>query len=152
VLDGKAPASEYSPIRLVVPDDGATKWHSYTIAGTYGLLSKPVIDLIGRYMVAWFDFLDAWINDVPFFFLRKKAVLDCLDRKNSVLVPFSGEPGTIKRIDRYRFFKEKIPDPAVFPIPEIRYHLFATNSIKTKVEGAKLKGLHFQDAEHGIGP
>lgn len=147
VLNGEAPASDYSVVRLAIRDARAADWHSYEVAGTYGLLSKAVIDLIGRHMTKWFDLLEAWVNDIPFCFLRKKRVLDCLDHDHSVLVPFPSEPDTIMRIDRYCFHKERIPDPAVFPIPEMKWNLFATDSIKREIEARGLKGLYFSDAE-----
>src|SRR5262249_31676940 len=120
---------------------------SFEVAGTYGLLSKEVIEVIGDFMLQWFDLLEAQVNGRPFFLLRKKDTLSCFDQQNSIVISFPHQPGSIMRIDHYRFFKDRIPDPAVFPIPEIRWHLFATDSIKQMISARGFKGLYFIDAE-----
>lgn len=147
VLNGELPASGYEPVHLVVKDPAAHEWHSYNIAGTYGLLSKEVVALIGPCMSAWFECLDAFVNEKPYCFLRRKATLDCLDVQNSGIISFPNEPGTIMRITHYQFFKERIPDCAVFPISEMKGELFATDLVKTTIEKAGLKGLYFVDLE-----
>jgi hypothetical protein len=147
ILNGEAVASQYSLVRLVVNEKDANEWHTYEVAGTYGLLSKTAVNLIGHNMTQWFEFLDAQINGLPFYFLRKKNCLSCLDRQNSLIVPFPGQPSSVMRIDRYRFFKDQVPDPAIFCIPEIRWHLFATDSIRRIIHSSNLKGFYLTDVE-----
>jgi hypothetical protein len=147
VLDGKMPVSNYKPLRLVVNEEEPEQWHSYNVPGTYGLLSKTAVTLMGSYMTRCFEFLEAWINDLPFYFLRKIGSLDCLDRANSVLVPYPHDPSRVMDIERYRFVKEMIRDPIVFIIPEEKGWLLATDSVKAAVESAGLKGFYFTDAE-----
>lgn len=147
ILNGEAPAHEYLPIHLFTQEDDGQIWHSYEVAGTFGLLSNEVIDLVREFIVPWFDLLNATINNRQFCFLRKKTDLDCLDRKNSTIVPFPHQPNSIMRIDRYRFLKGRIPDDAIFSIPEMRWHLFATDSIKRMISHRHFKGIYFIDAE-----
>jgi hypothetical protein len=148
VLRGEAPMSQYKPVFFTVRAKGAENWHYYTVAGTFGLWSQTVIDLIGPYMKRCFEFpLKAFVNDLPFYFMRPVGSLDCLDRDHSELLVFPDEPQRVMRIKRYRFFKEKIPDPLVFVVPETLTEIFATQSIKTMIEDAKLNGFLFIDAE-----
>ncbi len=147
VLSGDAPAHEYSPVHLVSDDPSTSQWHSYNVAGTYGMLSKSAIDLIGPYMTQCFEFLEAWINELPFYLLRRIGSIDCLDRTNSVVVNYPHDPGRIMKIKQFRFFKDGISDPMVFVIPEKKGGLLATDSIKQVVEEAKLKGFYFSDTE-----
>jgi hypothetical protein len=50
-------------------------------------------------------------------------------------------------IRRYCFFKERIPDPAIFLVPETTTEVFATQSITKMIENAKMNGFIFVDAE-----
>lgn len=147
ILLGKAPASEYEPIQVAVDEKGWQNWHYYPMAGTYGLFSQTLIDLIGRYMKSCFEpYLPAFVNGLKYYFLRQIGTLDCLDRKHSELIPFPHDPQRVMEIEHYRFIKAKIPDPIVFVIPEVT-GILASQSIKKMVEGAKLYGLVFLDAE-----
>jgi hypothetical protein len=144
----KAPLSEYEPIHLTVREEGWQAWNYYPIAGTFGLFSHRLIELIGAYMEKCFaPYLQVFVNELPYYFLRPIGFLDCLDRAHSDIVSFPHDPHRVMRIKRYRFFMDKIRDPMVFVIPETLTEIFATQSIKTMIEDAKLPGLIFLDAE-----
>ena len=147
VLSGQVPSHEYSPVHFVSDDPTVSLWHSYNIAGTHGMLSKTAIDLIGPYMTRCFEFLEAWVNELPFFLLRRIGSVDCLDRSNSKVVTYPHDPDRVMKIKQFRFFREGIADPMVFVIPENKGGLLATGSIKQIVEEAGLKGLYFSETE-----
>lgn len=146
VLNGELPVTEYKPIHLIVRGKRAKDWHAYDCAGNYGLISKTVIDVIGPFMKECFEFLPAFVNDVPFFCLRKVRPLDVLDREHSEVVLWDDGTQDIKRIKKYRFFNEKIEDPKFFYIPEV-FGRFATEGIKTLIEGRNFKGFYFLDTD-----
>jgi hypothetical protein len=109
------------------------------------MLSTAVIDLIGAHMSPYFDFLPSFVNGQPYYALRPKRLLNCFDWKNSTFETFPGRPNSIMRIEHYRFDKNDVPDPAVFGIPEMRWQLFATDSIKQALAVANFKGIYMID-------
>src|SRR5206468_228343 len=111
------------------------------------MLSKRATEVLGKYMNRFFEFLEAWINDCPFFLLRRIGALDCVDKANSEFEAPPDDPNHMLIVRRYRFFKDRIPDPLIFPLPDTRGGLFATDSINSIVEQSTLKGFHFFDAE-----
>jgi hypothetical protein len=145
ILNCEEPLDSYCPFSLVVPEERATEWQSYEIAGTYGMLSTSVIDMIGVHMSQYFDFLPAFVNEQPYYTLRPKRFLNCFDWKNSTFETFPGRPNSIMRIEKHRFIKNDIPDSAVFGIPEMRWQLFATDSIQQALSVANFKGIYMID-------
>lgn len=145
VMNGELPVSEYEPVHLIVRGKRAKDWHSYFSDG-YGLISKAVVEVIEPYLRPCFELLPAFVNEVPFYFLRTVGSLDVLDREHSEIVLWDDEPRDIRKIRRYRFFKDRIPDPIFFRIPEI-FGRFATAGIKTMIEERKFKGFYFHDTD-----
>jgi len=147
ILRHEAADCEYETPHLRVKGRGVKNCHFYHVAGTFGVYSKEVIDLIGCYMDQYFDFIDVTVNDLPFYFIRQIGTLDCLDRSQSEWIPFPDDPEAIMRITTYRFFKDKIDDPIVFTVPDTPTEVFATQTIKDTIEQSGLRGLIFLDAE-----
>jgi hypothetical protein len=87
------------------------------------------------------------VNGLPFCFAKQIGTLDCLDPEISELVRFPHDPQRVMMIRRYCFFKERIPDPAIFLVPETTTEVFATQSITKMIENAKMNGFIFVDAE-----
>lgn len=147
VLLGEETDDKYVSVNLRVYTEGAGDWHCYPVPGTFGLFSQAVIDLIGPHMKQCFEFFEATVNDLPYYFLRQIGTLDCLDREHSELVPFPHDPSRVMRIKRYRFHKQEIADPIVFVVPETSTEIFTTQGIKDALEEAKLRGIVFVNAE-----
>lgn len=146
VLEGERPAADYEPLRLIVDTPDALEWDTYLVAGTNGLFSKRAVDLVGPYMAEWFEFLEATINGAPYLFPRTLGTLDCLDCEHSDVKRFDFPPHRIMHIRRFAFFKDRIPEQALFRIPE-HHGLLGTEKLKTLIESAGLKGFYFENAE-----
>ncbi len=147
IVLGEIPVEQYQPLRLATTGAHAGKWDVFGVPLTFGLFSQAAIDAIGKYMTGYFDLLPAFVDDRKFYLPRLVKQLDCLDRAKSTIEPFRSNPQSIMLIIKYAFFKDRIPDPAVFAIPERRYSMYATDSVKNAAEAAKLQGLYFVDME-----
>jgi hypothetical protein len=147
-LQGGVTPDQSEPLLFTVDAPGVENWHYYQVAGTFGVWSETVVNLIRPFSRKCFDFpLRAFVNSMPFYFMRQVGSLDCLDSEHSELVPFPHDPQRIMRVRRYRFFKERVPDPQVFAIAETSTEILATQSIKSMIEAAKLNGFRFVDSE-----
>lgn len=51
------------------------------------------------------------------------------------------------RVERPRFFVQKLSDPLVFWVPEIRSAVFATALIRERVQQAGCKGVAFHPVD-----
>jgi hypothetical protein len=147
IVRGERPASDYKKLDLVIDVPNPSDWDFHDCGGTLGLLSRRFVDAFHDSLSRCFEPLEARINGLPFFFLRVKASIDCLDRAQSVIIPFVCDPTAIKRIERYRFAKDVIPDPALFVIPEGLTHLFGSHSIPDLIAKYRLRGIETIDTE-----
>ena len=146
ILEDKAPTGLYKPVHLVVKEANATEWDTYSAAGTYGLMSQRAVALVGDSMTLCFEFLEAYINEAPYFLLKPTGHLDCLDYDKSDIVYWDIDPYNIKTIKHCSFHKQQIPEAIVFRLPD--WHgLFATAPIKAMIDKAGLKGFCFFDTE-----
>jgi hypothetical protein len=149
VLRGERPIEEYPAAHISVMHKAATEWDFYSVPGTFGLFSQRAVDLLAPYTSDNFDFLEARLCRLPFYFVKTRRLLDCLDRQRSVLVWFRSDPTRVKKIERHSFRKDLIEDPSLFSIPE-QHGLFATQSVRTFIEQRRLKGFKFTDLERTI--
>lgn len=148
ILRGTSSRAEYKAVQLRVYELGWENWHYYPLAGTFGLFSERLVELIGPYMKCCFEpYLTAFVNQRKYYFVRQFGSFDCLDLEHSDVIPFPHDSQRIMRVVRFCFFKEKIPDPFVFVVPETSTDVLATQSIKDIVEHSHLNGLAFIDAE-----
>jgi hypothetical protein len=148
VLDGERSVSDYPGVELLVKRSDAPNWDFYSVPGTLGLFSERAIGLFIPYATRFFDPVGAELNGAPFFFLREKRALACLDRENSIVVPFASNPSRIMEIHKFVFHQERVTDPLLFRIPELR-RLLATQSIKRIIDDKQLKGFSLIDTETG---
>jgi hypothetical protein len=112
----------------------------------WSVFSKAIL-AFRDFLAPHFSLLEAYVNGVLFYILRIEHRLDCLDKVNSKITYFKSSPNDVKRIERYHFRKEKIPDPTFFVIPEIQTHVFASQSIRDAIMANQLKGIAAIDIE-----
>ena len=150
VLRGDRPVEDYEFVSMVVDHPEASEWDFYMCGGSMGLLSGKAAQFLKPCAAQCFDLLEASLNDAPFFFLRIREYLDCLDRGKSEIVPYRHDSRRIKQIRRYSFFKDRIPDPSLFVIPEGFFGPFGTDGVVRIIRNENLRGFHIVDAESGI--
>lgn len=93
-------------------------------------------------------FIPIKINGERWWCLDVDRVVDCLDKKKSVIEYFEDGCG-VMRIAKYVFTRSVIADPVIFRIPENRPPmLFVTESVRQAVMNAALAGFEFIDYEH----
>jgi hypothetical protein len=110
-----------------------------------GLYSEALIDAIRSNFELHFDAIPCRIEGATYFILVAKAVESCLDISNSQLKRF--DDGGIMRVERPRFISEKLSDPLVFCVPEVRSAIFATASIRERVQQAGCQGVAFHPVD-----
>jgi hypothetical protein len=147
VLRGDRSLDEYESVSLVVDHPEATNWDFYSCGGTMGLLSERAARSLGPHASICFDLVEASVNEAPFFFLRVREFLDCLDRARSDVVLYPSDPAAIMKFKRYAFFKDRIPDPALFMIPEGLFGPFGTDAVVHLIRAERLRGFDIIDAE-----
>lgn len=147
VLSGSLHVKNYAPVRIAIKDSHATNWDFYRCSGTRGLISARAASLLRPFSSRCFDFLDAYINDLPYFFLRVIGSVDCLDRDRSAYTVFPHDPTRIMWIERYAFHKTSLIDPCLFVIADINSLIFGTEGLKKLIEANNLHGFRFVDAE-----
>jgi hypothetical protein len=141
----------YRPARIVIDDPDAAQWDFYRCPGTPGLISGRAAAILGPYSTRCFSMLEAYVNDHPFFFLRERGAINCLNRERSVLeIFYPGEPDEIILVKRHPFDKSVIPDPCLFAIPEARCDLFGSDGIEELIRTNDLRGFRVVDAEAEI--
>jgi hypothetical protein len=152
ILDGKRDPNEYESPHLIARESDAVNWDYYRCAGTLGLISERAVCHLAQYGRQCFEFLEAYLNDKPFFLLRKIGTINALDREHSSFDFFPHDPTRIMSIDRYALDKSKINDPCLFIIPESGTRLFGTDSIEPLIHDNRLRGFHLVDAEQDTDP
>ncbi len=145
VIDGTLSEDHY-PAKVVVKvnDPRATEWHCYMDGGMGGLFSNRFVECVGSDALERFSPFPAELNGAEYFFLRCHDPLDCLDRQQSTFEVFPHDPSRIMHITHYSFFKDRIPDGALFCIPEV-HRLFATDGVVGKSLRGQLKGVLFSE-------
>jgi hypothetical protein len=118
VLEGSRPIQDYSTIHISVQHPEATDWDFYSCAGTFGIFSQKVVDLIGADAFNNFELIPAQVNGKGYFFLKCIKRIDCFDRDKAEFIPFDGEPIKIMTIQKYMFKLDKIDAKHIFCIPE----------------------------------
>ena len=106
-----------------------------------GVFSEQVCELLRSDFEEYFAEVPCPVNDQQYFALVPKPVDSCLDVDNCQIRRF--DDGRIMQICRYRFDQRLIHDPLIFAVPEDRTSIFATASIRDKVEQAELTGIAF---------
>jgi hypothetical protein len=150
IMIGEHPKDEYRPVRLVIHDSEAEKWDFYRCGGL-SLLSKRATNVFGPCSNRCFEFLDGYINDLPYFFLRAIGSIDCLLRERSIYRVFPHDPDRIMWIEKYAFNKSLIPESTcLFLIPEGRFHILGTDSVEQLIRANDLHGIRLVDAEANI--
>ena len=135
---------QYEPFHVIVRCSDALDWDFYSVPGTLGLFSQRAMQVIYPFASQHFVFLEATLNDIPYFVPFQKSPLDCLDREHSVLVPFPSNPVRVMRIEKHAFHAHLINDPLVFCHTDYRPDFLATQSIPGIVEDARLRGFAFK--------
>lgn len=80
---------------------------------------------------------------MQFCCLHCRYQIDCLDTEASEIRYFPG--GTeVLRIREFQFHKETIPELAIFSIPEVPAHLYASDGVPEIVADAGLRGFDFE--------
>ncbi len=110
------------------------------------LVSERVRDLFETEAYLGVEFVRQKVNGLPFYFLRIGNMIDCLDTENSKIKYL--RPGKILEIEQYSFHKDRIPDPAIFKIPERMGSVYVTDSVRSTLERQGFVGFHFIDAEN----
>lgn len=147
ILSGEVSAKKYSEVKLKLRARDACKWDFYRCGSALGLISQKAADVLRKSAAKSFALLPASINGSPYYFLRVKGSIDCLDKKKSEIVPFRSDPKAIQWIEKYVFRKKQLVDPSLFVIPEGIWHLLATDGVRGLIEAHKLKGFRLRDAE-----
>ena len=89
------------------------------------------------------------MNGEPYWFLRRKASIDCLNERES-LVDRLEDYGDIMRVLRYRFFRERLSDPMIFAIDQSRWDVYCTKGVETIIRDHRLRGFAFAPLDgHG---
>jgi hypothetical protein len=147
ILDGSLDVTHYRSPHLIVAASDATEWDFYRCGGTLGVLSKRAVDILRPYGTRCFDYLEAFINDRPFFLVREIGTIDCLDRKSTIGKMFPHDSSRFMRIDQYSFHKSRLVDPSIFVTPEDNTRIFGTDSVNRLIEQHGLRGFRLVDAE-----
>lgn len=132
-LSGARPVSEYIPIEIVVNHKEANKCDFYGCSGSYGLLSKKAIDLLGDHAIDNYQALPAKLNGEDFSLLHCKEETDCFDRQNSKYIAFDEPSKFLLSIERYAFHLDKIDASCIFSIPESN-RMFCSQVLATTLE------------------
>lgn len=69
------------------------------------------------------------------------TVVDALDEEKSRIVQF-GSSGKVMTIERYEFHPEKLPERAMFRIPETPETIFYTEKLANELDSFELRGLY----------
>jgi len=139
-----APLKGYKPPRYVCEHPDAKSWDYFPHMGSKGVLSKGAVELLTPFAKDYFEFLPLTINGAPYYFLRIKQVLDCLNRERSEFL-MDDENGSIIMIERVVFRVDEIPDSSFFCVPEARTGPFGTEDVVDVIQGHKLQGFRFYD-------
>jgi hypothetical protein len=138
-LNGTRSMSEYTPIEIVVKHKDANKCDFYGCSGSYGLLSKKAIDLLGDGAVENYQTLPAKLNGEDFSLLYCKKETDCFDRQNSKYVEFDEPSKFLLSIEKYAFYPDKIDANCIFSIPESN-RMFCSQVLASTIEN-QLQGF-----------
>lgn len=147
ILDGKLDVSEYETPRLIVHEPDATNWDFFRCSGTFGIMSKRAVAVLGPFGTGCFDFLPALINEQPYCLLRQVGSMDVLDREHTVGKMFPHDPTRFMRITRFAFRKPEISDPCIFVVPDTGYRIFGTDSIEGVIRSNNFRGFRLVDSE-----
>lgn len=147
VLDGKRDVSEYEIPHLIVDEPDATSWDFFRCAGTFGIMSTRAVSALRPLAAGSFEFLDASINEAPYFFLRQVSSADILDHEHTDGKRFPHDATRFMRITRYAFQKSKIQDPSIFAVPDAGYRIFGTDSVEGLIRSSNLRGFRLVDSE-----
>jgi hypothetical protein len=142
VTRGAPGADVHAPLHITILRSDAVDWHYYLCGGPE-LMSDALVELIRPFSEPHLSFLPASLNGARYYIVLPRDPLDCLDVDASQCHFFRSNPAKVMHIKKYRFQAGCIVDPKVFRIPQLRYELFATESIKDIVEDAGLRGISF---------
>jgi hypothetical protein len=146
-LQTETNASAQTAAEFLVTGPDPTAWDCYACGGTLGVFSQKAMTVLAPFAHRCFETLRVSINGAPYYVLRTKDTLDCLDRNRSIIKVFPHDPGRIMQVDRFRFRKELVPDPIMFVIPEGPFHLFASDGVERAIRAGNLRGFELMDAE-----
>ena len=117
----------------------AIQWACYIDSGR-GLFSRKFVAAVGSESLQGFTLLPATLNGCPYFFLRIETPIDCLNRTASQVETFPSDPLAIMEITHYDFYTDRLPECALFSIPEMP-DLFATDGAAQRIEKSGLRGI-----------
>ncbi len=145
-LRGKAKMPHYKPVSL---NPSSPVGHDdYLPQSPIGILSERALDVLKPLMAPCFDFVPVLIKRKPYYWIRTINPLDVLDRKNCELFMSESDPERILIVEKFTFFKDRIPDPVIFTLPETStQYFFGTDLVLSIVERAQLRGIRLIDAE-----
>lgn len=139
---GHRKPEKFPAIDLTVKHAKATDWDCYRSGAATPMFSERALNVLSP-ALTFFSILKMTINGSEYGLLCRSQTLDCLDRKQSQITMFPHDPKRIMEIEKYVFRKTLLSDPLLFMIPESDGELFATDSVKTLVENAGLRGMNF---------
>lgn len=139
---GVRPLDDYVPPRVVVEHPDALKWDYYSSGGLHPYWSARAVELLGPYAKHSFQFLEAYINGTQYYVPMTINRLDCFDREQSEVKVFDHDPSRIMRVIHYAFHLDKITDPLIFAIPDLRGPMLCTDTIPTIIDRAGLRGFN----------
>lgn len=120
-----------------------------------------VVDFDGKFLVSGrcrhaieslpatkLEFFDMKVNGQPWSVMVNRNVIDCVDRSRAVVEMKKLGNAHIPLIKRYEFHEDRIPDPAIFTIPECRHLTYCTQGVVSAIEAAGIKGFVFIDTQN----
>lgn len=132
---------------LYVRQDETTSvqdWDYLFCEGMFGVFSPRAMEVLTPYFGDRFLPLPVRLDGHSYSTLHCRRRTDCLNGPKSEAEFFSFPPRVAPWIGRHVFFRERLPDPMIFAIPERPFFLHCTESIPGIVEAAQLRGFDFQ--------
>lgn len=133
--------SDIGPQTLAVNHPAATSWDFYSVPGTWGIVSDRMWLCLKDYAKGFFDTWPISLDGESFYVLRRTGKVNCLDHDRCGQY----QDGNHIDYDPYEFDESKVPESALFSIPESSF-LFATEDVADLVVENDFKGVEVYNA------
>ncbi len=148
VLWGERPQSEYLEPQIFVDHPQATEWDCYLYPGASCFYSNRAKQLLEPYCKKCIEFYPARLNGAQYWCIKVVERVPWVDNEQSKFTYYENDPDmTIDKIIKFVFRKDLIDDPSLFLVPETWNWKYCTESLKTMIEQAGLRGFSFEDTD-----
>jgi hypothetical protein len=137
-----AESGEPDPGRFDIFIKADQEFDTVWIAGRTGyIFSDPLRRVLEPLISGPVEFLPIKVNGRPFWIMRLRHVIDALDLSRSQFEPTVD--GGIKILNKPVWFGDRLADPSLFAIPQLRHQVWVTPAVVKAYEESGCTGLLF---------